>query len=107
MDHNEAVETQAPERYLLNEMAVEDREAFEEHFFGCAECAADLRAEAALVAGVRLQKAKRQPHPWAFWSSTAAAAVLAVVVGYQNGVVIPAYQHNEASRPRLLHMPPQ
>jgi hypothetical protein len=106
MDHSEAVEKQAPERYLLNEMAIEDREAFEEHFFDCPECAADLRAESALIAGVRLRKARRQPQRWAFWSSSVAAALLAVVVGYQNVVVIPrlAQQRPSPLQPGVLNI---
>jgi len=100
MDHSEAVEKQAPERYLLNEMAIEDREAFEEHFFDCPECAADLRGESALIAGVRLRRIQRQPRQWAVWSSAAAAAVLAFVVGYQN--LTPVFQ-----QARVLHPPSQ
>lgn len=55
MDHNQAVETMAAERYLLNQLTIEDREAFEEHFFTCSQCALDLRAAAAF-----LQEAKAQ-----------------------------------------------
>lgn len=83
MDHAEAVETLAPERYLMNEMTVEDREAFEDHYFGCAECAADLRAGSAVIAGVRSQKAARQPKRLLFWLPSAVAAGLAVFVGYR------------------------
>ena len=43
MDHKEAVETMAAQRYVLDEMTPEDQEAFEEHFFGCTECAADVK----------------------------------------------------------------
>src|SRR2546422_610857 len=39
-----AVETLALERYLLGEMPGEERDAFEEHFFSCAECAEEARA---------------------------------------------------------------
>src|SRR5262245_3137664 len=87
MDHTEAVETLAPERYLLNEMTVEDQEAFEEHYFGCAECAADLRAGSAVIAGVRARKTAQQPKRWTFWIPTAAAAALAIFVAYQTTVM--------------------
>jgi hypothetical protein len=100
MEHTEAVETLACERYLLHELTPEDRDAFEEHYFGCAECAADVKAEAAIVSGVRAGKVRRQPRPWATWSSVAAAAVLAVIVGYQN--FTPAFQ-----QARVLHPPSQ
>jgi len=100
MEHTEAVETLACERYLLDELTPEDREAFEEHYFGCAECAADVKAEAAIVSGVRARRVRRQSRRWATWSSAAAAAVLAVIVGYQN--LTPAFQ-----QARLLHPPSQ
>lgn len=53
MDHEEAVTTQAAERYVLGELAQQEREAFEEHFFECTECARDVRAYAAFLANVR------------------------------------------------------
>ena len=55
MDHNQSLRTMAAERYLLNELNAEDREAFEVHFFSCDECAHDLKAAAAF-----LQEAKAQ-----------------------------------------------
>ncbi len=53
MEHLEAVNTLAIERYLLEEMPQEERDAFEEHFFSCAECADDVREAAAMREGVR------------------------------------------------------
>ena len=35
MDHSEAVQLMATERYLLGELSPDQREAFEEHFFEC------------------------------------------------------------------------
>jgi hypothetical protein len=49
--HEAAVETLAAERYLLDEMSGADREAFEDHFFSCETCAADLRSCAAMLRG--------------------------------------------------------
>jgi anti-sigma factor RsiW len=49
MDHREAVRTMAAEKYLLDEFGPEERDAFEEHFFSCDECAEDVRAGAALL----------------------------------------------------------
>jgi hypothetical protein len=51
--HQEALETLASERYLLNEMSDTDRDAFEEHFFDCQDCADDLRTGAAMLQGAR------------------------------------------------------
>jgi Putative zinc-finger len=58
MDHSEAVQQMAAERYLLNEMTPDAREAFEEHLFDCPECALDLRAGAAFVETAKAQLPK-------------------------------------------------
>jgi hypothetical protein len=106
MEHTEAVETLACERYLLDELTPEDRDAFEEHYFGCVECAADVKAEAAIVSEMRARKVRRQPRQWAAWSSVAVTAVLVCVVAYQNGVVIPELrqQREAAMQPGVLNI---
>src|SRR6185312_15527242 len=38
MNHQQALEEHATERYLLGEMSAEQRRAFEEHYLECAEC---------------------------------------------------------------------
>jgi anti-sigma factor RsiW len=103
MDHVEAVKTLAIERYLLEEMPQEEREAFEEHFFSCAECAEDARHAATLrdavrsglaqVEGARVGVEERgrvlplRPARAGWRSSVAlpwaAAALLAIGLGYQ------------------------
>jgi hypothetical protein len=84
MDHSEASETMAAERYVLAEMTPEDREAFEEHFFGCAECAAAVREGATIEAAIRLEKADRTRQPRGaaplWWLAIAAVAVILVGV---------------------------
>ena len=103
MTHTDAVRTLAVERYLLDEMPEIERFAFEEHFFDCAECADDLRAGSPSVRPsnracyLRKQAAERcQPVPAAptrRWNPSvlvpwAAAAMLAIAVGYQT--LVPA-----------------
>jgi hypothetical protein len=99
MTHADAVRTLAVERYLLDEMPEIERFAFEEHYFDCAECADDLRAGStmrkAVKQGLLPDVAGRAAVPVAGpaiakrgWSSSvvlpwAAAAMLAVAVGYQ------------------------
>ena len=55
MDHHEALRGEAVEKYLLDELAPQERDEFEEHFFDCPECAADLKVTAAF-----LDEAKRE-----------------------------------------------
>jgi hypothetical protein len=126
MDHNQAVEEMAAERYLLNELSREAREAFEEHIFCCPECALDLRAAAAFVDEAKVQlPALRSPvaappssgadkgsvkrDRWLSWLRPGfvvpAFAALLLVVGYQNLVTLPALR-SEANQPRLLPITP-
>jgi len=51
MDHEEAVQLGAAEKCVLGELAEELREAYEEHYFDCQECATDVIATAAFVDG--------------------------------------------------------
>jgi len=122
MDHSEAVRQMATERYLLDELTPDLREAFEEHLFDCSECALDLRAGAAFVREVKVQlpeltsdlpapgsSAFRKPKVreggrfW-WWRPSLAApafAALLILVGYQNLVSFPALL-TTANQPRLL-----
>ena len=49
MSHDEAVRCFAAEQYLLDEMALEVRDEFEQHLFDCRECAIDLMAGATFL----------------------------------------------------------
>ena len=101
MDHNVAHETQAVERYLLGEMPLEERDAFEEHYFACQDCAEQVRAGASLTSDLKRVLREGIPArtaPWASWlrwpvlAPACAAMFLAVVVGYQNLAVLPAQE---------------
>jgi hypothetical protein len=121
MQHPEA----APylvERYLLDELSPPERDAFEEHFFGCPECAEELRITAAFLSAAkrelrrgaelpRVSNAAPKPgrRAWfellwrpAFLSPV--AALLLLVVVYQNVVVYPQARTEIArlSRPETL-----
>jgi hypothetical protein len=116
MDHAEAARTAAVEKYLLGEMPESQREAFEEHFFSCPECADRVRLAMAFRANARSalkvagNMADIAPEPRRTWwdrlgermpvwewsggrfrPSFAAVAAVAVTLlaGYQNLVVIP------------------
>jgi hypothetical protein len=105
--HQEAVETLATERYLLEDMSAADRDAFEEHFFACQLCADDLRVAGAMMKGARAGfaggvaagrvvpmtlPAARKRAVW--YRSTvlpwATAASLALVTTYQSLWVVPS-----------------
>lgn len=117
MDHSEAVRVMATERYLLGELSPETREAFEEHFFECQECALDVRAGAAFIDEAKLQLAEPSAAPaapspkptlpwrgWFAWWKPALAlpafAALLLVIGYQNFATIPSLR-TAARQPRL------
>jgi len=91
----------ASEKYLLDELAPEVREAFEEHLFGCHECAMDVRAGVVFLKHGKIALA-RPPEAWkaadvgersgwwAWWRPALvipAMAVLLLVIGYQNLVM--------------------
>jgi hypothetical protein len=99
--HQEAVDTLATERYLLDDMSGADRQAFEDHFFSCDVCADDLRVAAAMAQGAQagfagtattgrvLPMVVKPPvsHPAWYRSAAlpwAAAAALACVTTYQS-----------------------
>jgi hypothetical protein len=101
MNHHEAVQQAAIEKYLLSEMAPAERDEFEEHYFGCQECAVDLRTTAAFLDEVnkefeRESAGRSQPkfvpvgkRSWTafLWRPAFVApafALLLVIIGYQN-----------------------
>jgi len=103
MDHSEAIRISAAEQYLLGELTGDEREQYEEHFFSCQECAADVSAGAAFLDSAKdVFKAEKdlvpslrpQSRGWfdlflrpAF--ALPAFALLLVVVAYQRAIVIP------------------
>jgi hypothetical protein len=101
MNHDEAVKIMGTEQYLLNELSPEVREQYEEHFFACSECAADVRAGALFLEQSRAvfaaeAAASRREVPavvpakagWFGWLRPAfavpAMALLLAVIAYQN-----------------------
>ncbi len=122
MDHIEAVKTLASERYLLGEMSAAERDAFEDHFFSCRECAHDVRtgalmrkgAQAGLLGASIAQPAAqsnvsvfhtRRPRRFTVAVPWAAAAALALVTAYQSLFVVPALRQQlgpQALEPVIL-----
>jgi hypothetical protein len=90
MDHKTAVKIHAAERYVLDEFSPDERTDFEEHYFGCKECADDVRAASILAANAkvvieqeeaRVAAALRYPGPkWRLSWGLVASAVLNLVL---------------------------
>lgn len=118
MNHDEALRLMASEKYLLDELEAPVRDDFEEHMFGCQECALDVRSGMALLEHSRV--ALNAPEPvvlpvntvrvpakagWMAWLRPALAmpvlAVLVAALGYQNLVTVPRLQQ-AASAPQML-----
>ena len=58
MTHQQAVDTLASERYLLDEMREPERFEFEAHYFDCEECAEEVR-----LAHMIREEAVKRPMP--------------------------------------------
>lgn len=109
MDHDVVVREKMTERYLLDELDPAARDAFEAHYFDCAECALDVRAASDFVKQAKValadEEALAEPQPaprpapnpmglsWLAWLRPALAApvlaLLLAIVGYQNLVTLP------------------
>ena len=109
MQHTEADQTLAVERYLLGDMTPSEMERFEEHLFLCPECAESVKTgavffenaravfkEPAMQAGPELIRQPIRSKPKSWWkmfmapafAPALAALVLLCVAGYQHLVVI-------------------
>jgi hypothetical protein len=116
MDHSHAAAHLLVEQYLLGELTAEVRDEFEEHFFDCEECAAELRMTSAFLQATRkeLQKPEAEvenqaiPFPVAnpaprkilSWRPILALSALAaclLVLLYQNTVTLPHLRNEVAT----------
>jgi hypothetical protein len=101
MNHAQAIQTQAAEKYLLGEFSAAEQDEFAEHFFDCEECAKDVRLTALFMDTAKRVMAadlgdkpnptfKRSSSGWQpAWYAIAASIALLAVVLYQNVVTIP------------------
>jgi len=123
MDHREALGLAAAERYLLGELSPLERDNFEEHFFGCHECATEVRVTSQFLDGAHRELVRapaqariaREPakrptlSEWlaTLWKPAYLAPVVAILllaIGYQSFVVYPRFVHTVAQlrQPALL-----
>jgi hypothetical protein len=122
MDHEMVAAQKMTERYLLDELDHAARDEFEEHYFNCTECAADVHAAALLVERIRdgaipdpevhaapLPPVRPTPPPRLAWLRPAfivpVMATLLAVVGYQNLVIYPRLAR-QLNSPQVLAWAP-
>lgn len=122
MNHEQAVQQSATERYLMGELSPELRDQFEEHFFECSECADDVRSASLFIEGSKHILAEkpepavvaipRQEPPsrgWLSWLRPAFAvpafAILLAVLAYQNFVTYPQLRAS-LEQPQVLPWAP-
>ncbi|PYX51228.1 MAG: hypothetical protein DMG79_03675 [Acidobacteria bacterium] len=119
MDHTTVVRDKTTERYLLNELDSKLRDEFEEHYFGCPECALDVSAGTQFVEQSKVVLAEKSAlvsvretpgrnsaqRGWFGWLRPAfaapALAILLAVMGYQNLVTYPKL-NSELGQPQVL-----
>jgi len=126
MNHEQAIQEMATERYLLDELTPELRDAFEEHMFECLDCALDVRAgnvfmseakaqlpqwgeqsaaQAAAREPIRTVPVREKKPWWSFLTAPAFAApvfaALLGVIAFQNLSTIPSLR-SEATEPRII-----
>jgi len=123
MEHTEADENLAVERYLLGEMSATELEEFEEHIFLCQECAEAVKTGAAFADNAHAvfealhhrqrdaSESTRDRGPW--WrrftfpilAPSFAALALLCVAGYQRLIVISALRDQVAQSTAAQPLP--
>ena len=115
MTHEEIEQRDVVESYLRGRLPEGDRQAFEEHFFACDECFAQVRTAEKFASGVRhaaesgaLPEAPEEgPGGWTGWLrpafafSAAAVVVLSGLTGWLSLVQVPRLRRESALQ-RLL-----
>jgi hypothetical protein len=82
MTHDEAKKSMAAEAYILDDLEAAERNAFEEHFFDCTDCAADVLDAATIADGVRTGTNVVPFRHYSRWAAAAAAAAVAIGLTY-------------------------
>ncbi|MCC6391969.1 MAG: zf-HC2 domain-containing protein [Bryobacterales bacterium] len=111
MTHTEAESLGAVEKYLLNELSPVQRDEFEEHYFTCRQCAADVEVLSDTVEVIRKGIASetkpsggiwhRLERPLAARISYLCTLSLAGVLVYQHAVTLPQLRA-ELDRPQTV-----
>jgi hypothetical protein len=115
MNHELAVQINAVDKYLMNELTGAERHDFEEHLFECPACFGLVERDAFIIDNLKevlLEPApeerrsfssifSRWTRPFVFVPSFAALA-LATFTGYQNLVYIPALSKPSLLQPHVI-----
>jgi hypothetical protein len=128
MEHTQAIQLKAAERYVLGELPSDLREQYEEHFFSCMECAEEVNLAAAFVENSRAAMGSEPTMPpvrlpvvvaqrpatggWfgAFLRPSFAVpmfAALLILVAYQSFLVIPRLKGTATQSVGTLASAPQ
>lgn len=108
MEHEDAIKSSATERYLLGQMVEDERAIFEEHYFDCLVCAADITEGTRLmVVGQVVAAEPVQPSnvvPFRRWfegiPAAAAASLLFGLFGTAMGYRVAQMQHRPVTELR-------
>ena len=92
----------AAERYILDDLEPAERDAFEEHFFDCTECTADVRDAAKVADGVRTGTRVVPVKHYSRWAAAAAGAAVAIGLAYQYVPQIAGLRHHPSNPPGQL-----
>jgi hypothetical protein len=121
MNHDQAIETKFPMRYVLGELAAADRDEFEEHLADCSNCMNDVWMATTFAANAKevfrdgeFKPAKAQGWAWLRWPlpafavSAALNVALAIGLGYGALRVYPALRAEiaELSEPGAVDVVP-
>ncbi|MBV9067339.1 MAG: zf-HC2 domain-containing protein [Acidobacteria bacterium] len=82
MTHDEAKKSMAAEAYILDDLEAAERNAFEEHFFDCTDCTADVLDAARIADGIRTGTNVVPFRHYSRWAAAAVAAAVAIGLAY-------------------------
>ena len=119
MNHREALQEMAVERYLLGELSGASLDSFEDHLFECQECATDVKTGITFIAAARTELSLPQrvtaphvesPQGWISWFISPwilapALAACLLILAFQTFVVQPRMRLEvaQAQAPAVLH----
>ena len=118
MNHQDALQEMAVERYLLGELSGESLDRFEEHLFDCPLCVTDLRTGSTFINAARGElrtaidaaPAKESPFQWASWFFrpsflAPALGVCLLVLGAESFILLPGMRREiaQVETPEVLN----